>query len=140
NGENKTEVLKIYEEILYKESQQAMLDKDYKKAELLSEKYINTFPQGANIKTMQQSYGKAQQKIKKQEIIAKRKDKSYFILTYTTNNSTGIEIGCLNASYKPSVYWGLNLGVINVASFDSYEELETIEDYKGEEPLKPAFQ
>jgi len=139
NGENKTEVLKIYEEILYKESQQAMLDKDYKKAELLSEKYINTFPQDSNIKTMQQSYDKAQQKIKKQEIIAKRNDKKYFMLNYATNESAGIEVGKINNSYKLSVYGALNYGFrLPIEEYDIIE-LESVNDYQGDGSLKAGL-
>lgn len=139
NGKNKAEVLRIYEEALYNKAQKAMLSKDYANAKSLYGKYKAHFSNGRNIKSVENNYNEVQRNIDKQERIAKRRDKSYFMLNYATNESAGIEVGKLKKSYKLSVYGALYYGFRFPIEADEFIELASVDDYQGEGSLKAGL-
>lgn len=139
NGNYKTDILPLYEQALNIEGHQAMLQKDYLKAEELYRKYKTLFPNGEHIKTVENQYNNVQRKLEKQERIASRTDKTYFMLNYATNESAGMEIGKINKSYKLSVYGALNYGFRFPIEENEVIELESIEDYEGDGNLKAGL-
>lgn len=139
NGFSKNEVLTVLKQNLLKNSDIAMANKEYLIAETLLGKYIASFPQGTELKTVQAKYKIAQAKIKHQKIIDNRKDKIYLMLNYATNESAGFEFGKLNLTYIPAIYWALNFGFrYPVEEFDVVE-LKSPEDYTGTGTLKPGL-
>ncbi|WP_164122240.1 hypothetical protein [Sphingobacterium sp. xlx-130] len=138
SGANKAEVMTVYEKTLYAEGQQALLLKDYERAETLYEKYKTIFPQGSQIKMVQAKLHQAQSGLKRKAAIAARRNKTYYMLSYGTNKSFGVEVGGLKVSHALSVYWGLNYS-FPLPGFSSPIELESLDAYSGDEDLKKSF-
>lgn len=141
NGENRMEILRIYEEYLSNSGEEAITAKNYEKAELFYGTYIKNFPEGTNIIYAKKKYELAKRKLEKQVIIANRTDKEYFMINYGTNNSIGLGLGRLNTSHRLSTYATLNVdSKFNVFNMTfTPDDIEKLEDYEGTNALEPGF-
>ena len=140
HGHSRPDVLVVMEQRLLEAGGVAMVNNNYKEAEELYSKYLQYAPDGSEVALAKSNLEIARAEIRKQEKIAARKDKTYFMLTYHTDKSFGIEIGGLKNSHAPAFYGGLKLTPNFLkAGFTDVYDIENDPEYLETFELAPIF-